>query len=160
MRDREAFQEVDYRAAFGPLAKWAVEIDDADRVARARRPRLRGGADRPARAGGGGAARGHADGDDRRPRPGRRSRIPVAARRPPSDMAEIARRLDAAPSAAGRWSGGGGWGAAGRAGLRAFAEANRLPVLVGFRDQDCLDNASPSYAGDAGLGKTPARRGR
>ena len=32
MRGREAFQEVDYRAAFGPLAKWATEIDDADRV--------------------------------------------------------------------------------------------------------------------------------
>ena len=32
MRGREAFQEVDYRAAFGPLAKWATEIDDADRI--------------------------------------------------------------------------------------------------------------------------------
>ena len=32
MREREAFQEVDYRAAFGPLAKWATEIDDADRI--------------------------------------------------------------------------------------------------------------------------------
>ena len=29
MRDREAFQEVEYRAVFGSLAKWAVEIDDA-----------------------------------------------------------------------------------------------------------------------------------
>src|SRR6185312_13482592 len=44
------------------------------------------------------------------------------------------------------------------AALRAFAEANRLPVLVGFRNQDLLDNRSPSYAGDAGLGKTPAVR--
>ena len=32
MRGREAFQEVDYRAVFGTLAKWAVEIDDADRL--------------------------------------------------------------------------------------------------------------------------------
>jgi len=30
-RGREAFQEVDYRAAFGPLAKWATEVDDARR---------------------------------------------------------------------------------------------------------------------------------
>ena len=29
---REAFQEVDYTAFFGPLAKWAVQIDDVDRV--------------------------------------------------------------------------------------------------------------------------------
>src|SRR3954471_17471736 len=32
MRGREAFQEVDYRAVFGTLAKWATEIDDAARI--------------------------------------------------------------------------------------------------------------------------------
>ena len=32
VKGREAFQEVDYAAFFGPLAKWAVEIDDVDRV--------------------------------------------------------------------------------------------------------------------------------
>src|SRR4051794_12070961 len=32
VRDREAFQEVDYRAMFGGLAKWAAEIDDPARV--------------------------------------------------------------------------------------------------------------------------------
>jgi thiamine pyrophosphate-dependent enzyme len=31
-REREAFQELDYRAAFGPLAKWATEIDDPARI--------------------------------------------------------------------------------------------------------------------------------
>jgi len=31
-KGRGAFQEVDYGAAFGPLAKWAAEIDEADRV--------------------------------------------------------------------------------------------------------------------------------
>ena len=31
-RDREAFQEVDYRAVFGPLAKWAAEVDQTDRL--------------------------------------------------------------------------------------------------------------------------------
>jgi len=30
--DREAFQEVDLRAMFTPLAKWAAEIRDADRI--------------------------------------------------------------------------------------------------------------------------------
>ena len=29
MREREAFQEVDYRRFFGDIAKWVVEIDDA-----------------------------------------------------------------------------------------------------------------------------------
>lgn len=29
---REAFQEIDYKAMFGTVAKWAIEIDDASRV--------------------------------------------------------------------------------------------------------------------------------
>src|SRR6201997_127058 len=32
MRSREAFQELDYRAVFGTMAKWATEIDDPARV--------------------------------------------------------------------------------------------------------------------------------
>ncbi|MEY4982643.1 MAG: hypothetical protein RIR62_909, partial [Pseudomonadota bacterium] len=32
MRGREAFQEIDYRAMFGTVAKWAVEIDHVDRL--------------------------------------------------------------------------------------------------------------------------------
>src|SRR5471030_2975450 len=32
MREREAFQELDYRAVFGSIAKWATEIDDPARI--------------------------------------------------------------------------------------------------------------------------------
>jgi len=32
MREREAFQELDYRQVFGGIAKWATEIDDAARI--------------------------------------------------------------------------------------------------------------------------------
>src|ERR1700753_3929154 len=32
MREREAFQEVDYKAFFGSMAKWVVEIDSAERI--------------------------------------------------------------------------------------------------------------------------------
>src|SRR5689334_24534891 len=32
MREREAFQELDYRAVFGSIAKWVTEIDDPARV--------------------------------------------------------------------------------------------------------------------------------
>src|SRR6202165_619334 len=46
MREREAFQELDYKAVFGTMAKWAVEIEDAARipeiVARAFRVALQG----------------------------------------------------------------------------------------------------------------------
>src|SRR6202023_2996031 len=31
-REREAFQELDYRAVFGSMTKWATEIDDAERI--------------------------------------------------------------------------------------------------------------------------------
>ena len=31
-REREAFQELDYRAVFGSMTKWATEIDDPARV--------------------------------------------------------------------------------------------------------------------------------
>ena len=32
MREREAFQELDYRAVFGSITKWATEIDDPARI--------------------------------------------------------------------------------------------------------------------------------
>src|SRR3954452_9154591 len=32
IREREAFQEVDYKRFFGDMAKWVVEIDDAARI--------------------------------------------------------------------------------------------------------------------------------
>src|ERR1700679_4029619 len=32
LRDREAFQELDYRAVFGSMTKWTTEIDVAERV--------------------------------------------------------------------------------------------------------------------------------
>src|SRR4051812_46947442 len=46
MREREAFQEVDYRQFFGGMAKWAVEVDAAARL-----PELIGGAFRVAMQG-------------------------------------------------------------------------------------------------------------
>ena len=61
MLDREAFQEIDFRAVFGSIAKWVVEVKEAARlpelVARAFRVAMQG------RPGPGGrlAARGHAD---------------------------------------------------------------------------------------------------
>ena len=87
-------------------------------------------------------------------RPGPRVRVPKSRRHPGGpgrDRPPPRRRRAPAGHRLGR-----------RLGRRRAARAarlrrgNRLPVLVGFRCQDLLDNASPSYAGDAGLGKTPA----
>ena len=52
--------------------------------------------------------------------------------------------------------GGGGWTAEACADIRAFVEANDLPVCASFRNQDLFDNRHPNYAGDLGVGVGPA----
>ena len=104
--EREAFQEIDYRRMFGPLAKWVAQVDQVERIpeltarafrvatsgrpgpgraraarGRARRRRRRAGR-LAVRAGAGGAGDGGADGGARRcsHRPSVRSRSSVASR--------------------------------------------------------------------------------
>ncbi len=153
MRGREAFQEVDYRAYFGPLAKWVTEIDDAGRI-----PEIIARAFTLAKSG----------------RPG-----PVVIALPENMLREL---TDANPCAKVKISepapspdsiyelrklmaraerplvllGGTGWNDQGRADFQTFVETNNLPVASAFRFMDILDNNSPCYIGDAGLGKTPA----
>ena len=150
MRGREAFQELDYRAVFGSMAKWVVEVDRAERI-----PELLSRAWTTALSG----------------RPG-----PVVMALP-EDM--LTSMTDAAPltepvivhepapaadavdtalqilSAARRpllMIGGCNWRPEGRAALQTFAEASDIPVVAGFRYQDAFDNHSPAYAGEAGVG--------
>ena len=51
--------------------------------------------------------------------------------------------------------GGGGWSPAAVADIRAFVEANQLPVGTSFRCADRLDNSHPNYAGPVGIGLEP-----
>jgi len=153
MRDREAFQEVDYRAFFGPIAKWVTEVDDAARL-----PETIARAFSVAQSG----------------RPGPvvvalpedmlRSKANATAT-PKVRLAEAAPTPDAIYELQKTFSraerpllliGGSGWNPHGKADLQKFAEQNHLPVASAFRFQDLLDNHSPSYIGDAGLGKTKA----
>ena len=143
---------------FGPLAKWVAQIDSVDRipelVARAFTTAVR----RPARAGRARAARGHARRRSRTPPTRRRSascsRIPA-----PADLESLRGAARPAPSARSRSSAA----PAGRRGasddMRAFLEANELPAGAAFRRQDTLDNDSPSYVGDVGIGDQPGARG-
>jgi acetolactate synthase-1/2/3 large subunit len=155
-RDREAFQEIDYRQMFGPgtlgLAKWVAEVQDADRlpeyVARAFHVALQG-------------------------RPG-----PVVLSLP-EDMltattaAPVLPRVEPAlawpaPGALRTLremllraerpfliAGGGGWTAESAQALQRFAENWQLPVGCGFRFQDTFDNRHALYAGDVGIGIGP-----
>ncbi len=156
---REAFQEVDYRAAFGPLAKWATQIEDAARI-----PEIIGRAWHVALSG----------------RPG-----PVVIALPEDLLEDRARVPDPAlPCPAESWPdpaalarlgtmlrearrpllvvGGGGWTSESRAALHAFAERWQLPVAAAFRRQDVFDNRHPCYAGALGTSVSPelARRVR
>jgi acetolactate synthase-1/2/3 large subunit len=155
-RDREAFQEVDYRQMLGPgtlgFAKWVGEVHDADRL-----PEYVGRAFHVAMQG----------------RPG-----PVVLVLPedmlatPTSSAVLARVEPAlaapAPEALARLrdllvgaerpfviAGGSGWTAAACEALEHFAERWQLPVGCAFRFQDVFDNRHPNYAGDVGIGINP-----
>jgi len=151
-RDREAFQEVDYRAFYGPLAKWATEIDDPARipeivtrafaVATSGRPGpvvvalpedvLTEGADAPAA----------------------QAYTPVETAPGEAAMAELADLLSKAkrPFAI---LGGTRWNEQAFADFHAAAEAWALPVGVSFRRQMLFDHLHPNYAGDVGIGINP-----
>ena len=153
MRGREAFQEVDYRAYFGPLAKWVTEIDDADRI-----PEIIARAFSVAKSGRPGPVVIALPEDMLRSMTGaspcEKVKIPEPA--PSPDSIYELRKLMARAERPLVLIGGTGWNDQGRADLQTFVEANNLPVASAFRFQDLLDNHSSSYIGDAGLGKTPA----
>jgi len=155
-RDREAFQEVDYRQMFGPgtlgMAKWVGEVQDADRlpeyISRAFHTALQG-------------------------RPGpvvlvlpedmltQLSAAPVLARAEPAQawpapgaLRDLRARLIAAQRPL-VIAGGSGWDAEAARALQRFAENWNLPVGCGFRFQDTFDNRHANYAGDVGIGINP-----
>lgn len=152
MRGREAFQEIDYRAMFGGIAKWTCEIDDPARI-----PELVGRAFYTATSGRPGpvvvalpedmlAERAAAPDGQRyhvvQPHPG------------PADMARLRELLSRARRPF-MILGGGGWGPQARADIQTFAEKFDLPVAVSFRRQDYFDNAHPNYAGHGGIALAP-----
>ncbi len=149
---RQAFQELEVEPFFGQMAKWAARVDDPARL-----PELVGRAFQLATSGRPGPVvlgvpedvlAAPAEVADARP---------YRAVQPHPDGADL-ERLAALLAAARRplvLAGGAGWTAAASADLRAFAEANALPVAASWRSQDVLDNRSASYAGHAGLGPDP-----
>ena len=151
MKGREAFQEIDYRAVFGTMAKWAVEIDDADRI-----PEILARAWTTALTGRPGPVVIALPEDmltrltEARPLTG-----PTRVAEPAPDAATMA-EVQAMLGAAKRpliLMGGCTWTPAGQAALQGFAEASDIPVIAAFRYQDQFDNFSPAYAGEAGGGK-------
>ncbi len=162
-RDREAFQEMDYRVMFGPsalgMAKRVERIDEVARipeyVARAFATAMNG---RP----------GPvvlvlpedmltqtlvADASGQLPQPLPRVE-PVEAWSDPGSLRRL-RELLLKAERPFVIAGGGGWTPQAAQALQRFAENWRLPVGNAFRFQDTFDNHHPQYAGDVGIGINP-----
>ncbi len=152
MREREAFQEMDYRAVFGQAAKWATEIDDSARI-----PEILSRAFHVATSG----------------RPGpvvialpedmlvELATVPDAPRYEAIDsapslgqMADLAKRLSQAKAPVAIL-GGARWNATAVKQFVKFAERFKLPVAVSFRRQMLFPANSPCFIGDVGIGLNP-----
>ncbi len=152
-RDREAFQEVDYRAMFAPLAKWAAEIDRVDRI-----PEYISQAFHVAQSGRPGPVVLALPEDMLSSATGAKA-VPAAVL--PSglaaeaDIEAILEQLNAA-SRPLIIAGGSGWSPEAAEALGKLAEKLEVPVGTSFRSQDYLDNRHRFYVGDVGIGINPA----
>jgi acetolactate synthase-1/2/3 large subunit len=152
--DREAFQEVDYRLFFRPLAKWCTQIEMAERV-----PELVSQAFSRASSGRRGPCVVALPEDmlvevvpaPTSCRPARTHPSPTCT----ADDIDAAARLLQQAARPLLVVGGGGWTEADGENLTAAASALGVPVACTFRRQDLLDNDHPCYAGDLGYGLSP-----
>jgi acetolactate synthase-1/2/3 large subunit len=152
MKEREAFQELDYRAVFGSMTKWTTEIDDPARV-----PEI--------------VSRAFYTAANGRPGPVVVAipedmlveRIAVADAPPfslietspgPAEMENFARMLGAA-RAPMMLLGGSRWSQTACDQLARFAHKYALPVATTFRRGHLFDQTHPCYAGDLGIGPNP-----
>jgi len=151
-KEREAFQEVDYKRFFGDIAKWVVEIDDASRI-----PEF--------------VTRAFAVATSGRPGPVVISlpedmltsvvEAPAALPHTPVETRPGETELDALEKLLTKAKrpfvilGGTRWDAEAVAQIRTIAEAWSLPVGCSFRRQMLFDHLHPNYAGDVGIGINP-----
>jgi len=148
-RGRDAFQEVDYHAFFGRLAKWVAEVNEPDRmgemVARAFSVAMAG------RPGPVVLALPH----DVLPLPSQSPDVPyieaVETAPGPEQMAALEDLL-AQSQRPMLILGGGRWNDTAYAQIARFAERFGIPVCTSFRRAHLFDPLHPNYAGDLGLG--------
>jgi Thiamine pyrophosphate-requiring enzymes [acetolactate synthase, pyruvate dehydrogenase (cytochrome), glyoxylate carboligase, phosphonopyruvate decarboxylase] len=152
-RDREAFQEVDYRRMFAPLAKWVAEIDRVERI-----PEYVSQAFHVAMSGRPGPVVLALPEDMLSASATVGDVLPARPALPRATADDAARILEALSRSTKPFVvvGGSLWSPDASAALTAFAAAHELPVGAVFRRQDRLDNDHPCYVGDLGLGINPA----
>jgi acetolactate synthase-1/2/3 large subunit len=153
MREREAFQEVEYKQFFAPMAKWIGEISEAERI-----PEHVSHAFHLSLSGRPGPVVLVLPEDmlhDEVEAPVVPMHRPSHAAPPPSDLATFRRMLAEAKRPV-VIAGGGGWNAQATRDLQAFADRMDLPITTSLRCQDYFDNRHDNYAGDVGIGIQPA----
>lgn len=154
MKEREAFQEIDYRSMFKDMAKWVTEIESIERI-----PEVLSRAFSVAMSGRKGPVvialpEDVLFGVTDRVRTLPRVQLPYA-----QVSAEVAPQLAQALGRAQKplvIVGGTGWTPEAQQDLKTFVERWNLPVAAGFRRQDIFDNRDPHYVGQLGLGISPA----
>ncbi|HET9159193.1 MAG TPA: thiamine pyrophosphate-dependent enzyme [Caulobacteraceae bacterium] len=149
---REAFQELDYPAVFGTLAKSAVQVDRAERmgefVSRAFATAAQGRMGPVVVA----LPEDVLREEVRRPVLATPSR--AVATLPSEFIAELDLRLQQSLRPL-LILGGSGWTAQAAAHLAQAAVNAGVPIALSFRRKDLIDNRHPAYAGDLGLGPNP-----
>ena len=151
-RDREAFQEVDYRQMFGPLAKWVAEIDHIERI-----PEYISRAFHVAKSGRPGPVVLalpenvlSAEADVKDIKVARPARQMVSY----EQVSDVIDRLKMAQNPM-VVAGGSLWTKKAAKELGLFAAALGLPVTTTFRCQDFIDNRHPNFVGDLGIAPNP-----
>jgi len=153
MLGRGAFQEVDYQAMFGSLAKAVFTLRDA-----ARAPELAAAAVATALSGRPGPVVLVLPEDVLAEPSGDAVAIPFAAPEPAPSPHDIA-RLHALVRAAKRpilWLGGSRWNQQACDQIAEAARIMHVPVVTAWRRKDLIDNAHPNFIGEMGLGANPA----
>nr|WP_245257275.1 thiamine pyrophosphate-dependent enzyme [Pseudochrobactrum sp. AO18b] len=153
MTGREAFQEIDYRAMFGTVAKWAVQIDQVERI-----PEILARAWTVATTGRPGPVVIALPEDmltsltDKAPLT---APAKIASPAPQTETMATAQQMLKAAKKPVILMGGTNWTETGRAALQSFAEQSDIPVVAAFRYQDQFDNFSSAFIGEAGVGMLP-----
>jgi acetolactate synthase-1/2/3 large subunit len=149
---RDAFQEVDYRQMFAPLAKWVTQIDHAARI-----PEVVAHAVDVATSGRPGPVV-IALSEEMQRDTVHVSDLPRARITPAFPDPEALARMQAMLAKAKKpvaVVGGSCWSSDGRAALQQFLVANGVPVTVGFRRQAHYDGTRDNFVGDLGVGSDP-----
>jgi acetolactate synthase I/II/III large subunit len=152
IREREAFQELDYRAVFGAMAKWVTEIDDPARI-----PELVSRAFYTATSGRPGPVVIALPEDmltERTVTADAPAFEPIETAPRPADMDRLRALLVEAERPI-VLLGGSRWSEAAAAAVARFADRFALPVATTFRRTHLFDPEHPSYAGELGNGPNP-----